>query len=97
MSDIQAYYIPKNLDEPARWLFWSMDEAMILLFPIGMGIILGFTFWGFVLAAAAFFGWKRVKGRNQANLMIYMAYWYLPSSIMKLKYTPPSYHRMFLM
>lgn len=97
MSDIQVYYIPKNLDEPPRWLFWSMDEAIILLCPIGMGIILGFTFWGFLLGVGAFLGWKRIKGNDQANLIIYMIYWYFPSVLIKLKYTPPSYNRMFLM
>lgn len=94
--DMEAFYIPRTLDEPARLLFWSIDEAGILLSPTFLGIILGYAAIGMLVGFIAFFAWKRVKGSNKANYIMYSAYWYLPSKMLRLKKTPPSHFRIFL-
>lgn len=96
MSEIEAFYLPKSLDEPPRLLFWSIDEAMIMLTPAGMGIILEYTVIGMILGLISFLGWRKIKGNNQANLLMYGAYWMLPPFLLKMKFTPPSCYRMYL-
>ena len=96
MSDLEAFYIPRTLDAPTRWLFWSIDEAFMILLPFGMGLILHYVVFGSIIGLSAFIIWRRVKGKNQMNLILYLVYWYCPSGLLRLKKTPPSYNRVFL-
>lgn len=36
--NFEEFYIPKYLDAPAKWLFWTLDEAIILILPIMLGM-----------------------------------------------------------
>ena len=38
MSDADKYVIPSRLDDPERWLFWTLDEAAALLGPAVLGL-----------------------------------------------------------
>lgn len=96
MSEVEAFYIPRQLDEPERLLFWSFDEAAFMIFPMGIGIMTGHILMGMILGALSFYLWKRVKGTGQVNLAIYGVYWYLPSFISSMRFTPPSYKRFYL-
>lgn len=93
MSDLEAFYIPKTLDAPTRWLFWSVDDALAMMIPFWFGVFLHHVGIGTIVALSAFILWRRIKGRNGVQYFRYMAYWYLP---LKLKKTPPSHNRIFL-
>lgn len=96
MSDIETYYIPKSLDAPARLLFWSADEAMIMIIPMVIGITLGYTIAGMIVGLIAFLGWRKLKGGHKLNHIIFWAYWMLPSRLFKFKKTPHSHHRLYV-
>ena len=38
MNDAERYTIPSRLDDPERWLFWTMDEAAVLMGPAMLGL-----------------------------------------------------------
>ena len=38
MSDQVRHAIPSRLDDPERWLFWTLDEAAALLGPAVLGL-----------------------------------------------------------
>jgi conjugal transfer pilus assembly protein TraL len=95
MSDAEAYYIPRNLDEPEKWLFWSMDEAIMFLAPLILGICINEMAISLVTGLVLYLGLKRLKGTDQANLALYAFYWFFPSCITRLK-TPPSYIRYYI-
>jgi conjugal transfer pilus assembly protein TraL len=96
MSDLERYYIPKRLDEPERLLFWSFDEACLMITPIFMGIIVGYMTIGLLLGITLYLQWRKLKGNNQANVIRSLAYWVLPSGIFCLKKTPASHLRLFV-
>ncbi len=96
MADLERYYIPKRLDEPERLLFWSIDEACLMIVPIFMGIIVGYTTTGILIGITFYLQWRKLKGNNQANVIRSLAYWVLPSSIFYLKKTPASHLRLFV-
>ncbi|MDF3047694.1 MAG: traL [Candidatus Midichloriaceae bacterium] len=93
---LESFYIPRTLDEPTRILFWSIDEALIMIAPTGLGIILGHTLIGMAIGMGCFLGWRKLKGAKQANYILYMAYWWLPECLFKFKKTPASYYRVYV-
>ena len=94
--EVEAYYIPRQLDEPERLLFWSMDEALLMLLPVGIGIMSGFILTGVIAGIMFFLLWKKIKGAGQVNLAMYGVYWFFPSILSGMKFTPPSYQRFYL-
>ena len=38
MSDPARHAIPRRLDDPERWLFWTVDEAAVLMGPALLGL-----------------------------------------------------------
>lgn len=96
MANLEQFYIPKRLDEPERLLFWSIDEACIMIMPIFIGLMLGHVIIGLSIGIFGYLKWRKLKGNNQANLIRALAYWVLPSSIFRLKKTPPSHIRLFV-
>ena len=95
-GDYEKYYIPKHLDEPAKFVFWTIDEAIIMLVPMIMGIVQSYTITGIFLGLGFMVLWKRMKGRDQSNLLMYGGYWHLPSMLYNLKFTPKSFYRFFI-
>jgi len=39
MNDQAKHAIPSRLDDPERWLFWTLDEAAALLAPALLGLV----------------------------------------------------------
>jgi len=90
----QKFYIPKHLDDPPRFLLWTMDEAIILLAPFMLGILFSHILIGIVIGLCMLFAIKKLKGIEGQNILFNMVYWYLP--IYHLKRTPPSCVREFI-
>ena len=38
MNDTARHTIPRRLDDPERWLFWTVDEAAALMGPALLGL-----------------------------------------------------------
>lgn len=90
----QGRPVPKLLDASPRFLFWEIEEVLIVTsFTVLGGIVdhplLGGTI-GVVLAAL----WSRLSARRARGFAIHLSYRYLGG--FKLERTPPSELRHFL-
>jgi type IV conjugative transfer system protein TraL len=93
----EQFFIPQHLDDAPRFLFWSVDEAMSVIVPLGFGIILGLKFFITpVLAFASFKGWKKLKGSGGNGVLRAMMYWYYPGSFVGMKALPDSSVKIFI-
>ena len=63
MNDTARYAIPRRLDDPERWLFWTLDEAAVLLGPVVLGLAVNEFVVGLVAGVAAWLTLRRVKRR----------------------------------
>ena len=98
MSDPAGYTIPSRLDDPERWLFWTLDEAAALLGPAVLGLAANAFVTGLLAGLGAWALLRRAKRGGGAHVAICALYWYLPGFTLGLKGAPPShvrrYHRM---
>jgi conjugal transfer pilus assembly protein TraL len=97
MTDTDAFYMPKHLDEPERFLFWTIDEALTLIIPIFIGTMFKMFVVGIIISAISFASWRRLKGAGYMHALVYAMYWYLPADLMSMRYTPPSHQRIYLL
>ncbi len=89
----QGYRIPQTLDEPFKFMLWTMDELILFLASF-LILMLAFNspVWGMIVGSAGIFGVKKMKGEQGHYFIYHWLYWHLPSCV-KLKATPPSYWR----
>jgi len=92
---MEAYQIPKRLDEPERLAFWTLDEALVLIAPIGIGMIAGWMATGVVLGVGFYLALRKLKGNGSANLARFVLYWFLPP-VFGFRVTPPSAVRRYV-
>jgi conjugal transfer pilus assembly protein TraL len=92
---MEAFVIPRRLDEPERWMFWTVDEALTMLVPVITGMMTNFLVVGAVIGIGGFVLIRRLKGNGQANLGLYALYWFFPN-IFNFKATPLSAIRRYV-
>lgn len=90
------YHIPQYLDEPERFFFFTTDEAILVLLLVGLGILTGYFMGGFLLSLLLLWLYKKYIGKEGKSYLLYLKYWFLPSSFSHLKYTPASHKRHYL-
>ena len=90
-----AHVIPRRLDDPERWLFWTLDEAAVLLAPAVLGLGANAFVTGLLAGAGAWLLLRRIKRGGGAHVALYALYWMLPGQALGLKATPPSHLRRF--
>lgn len=91
------YRIPKYLDAPERYLFWTVDEAIALLAPLSIGLLAGHFMLGLVLGPLCMMGLKRLKGNQGDQVIVQAFYWYLQTPLgPRFKVVPPSGIREYL-
>ncbi len=95
MNDAARFAIPRRLDDPERWLFWTLDEAAMLMGPVVLGLAANAFVAGLVAGVAAWLTLRRVKRGGSANIALYALYWFLPGFVLRLRATPPSHLRRF--
>jgi len=92
---MEAFIIPRRLDEPERWMFWTVDEALTMLVPVITGMMTSFLLIGTAVGIGGFLLLRRLKGNGQANLGLYAIYWFFPN-VFRFKATPPSAIRRYI-
>jgi conjugal transfer pilus assembly protein TraL len=92
----EKFFIPKHLDDAPRFLFWSIDEAMSAIVPLGFGLILGLKILTPIIAILSFKGWKKLKGSEGSGVLRAMVYWHYPRSVIGLKSLPDSSAKIFI-
>lgn len=91
----EKYYIPKHLDEPPRWLFWTLDEACALLLPVILNLmVFNHLIVGLGIGISMMLLLRKLKGAQGHYFLMNLIYWHLPVSHFQV--TPPSYIREYL-
>ncbi len=90
-------YIPRTLDKLEQFLFWEVDQFIIAVMIIGVGVSSGMMVSGLICGSAAAWQYGKLKAGKHPKFAIHSLYWWLPSRILfKTNVTPPSDLRYFL-
>ncbi len=95
MNDAARHAIPRRLDDPERWLFWTLDEAAALMGPAVLGLAANHFVPGLVAGALGWLALRRAKRGGGANFALHALYWFLPGFALGLKAAPASCMRRF--
>ena len=95
MNESERYTVPGRLDDPERWLFWTLDEAAVLLGPAVLGLAANAFVAGLAAGLGAWLALRRIKRGGSANMALHAVYWFLPGFVLRLQGTPPSHLRRF--
>ena len=95
MNDRAKHVIPRRLDDPERWLFWTVDEAVVLLGPALLGLAANAFVTGLVIGVGGWLALRRIKRGEGAQAVHFALYWFLPDFALRLAGTPPSHIRFY--
>ena len=95
MNDQAKHAVPARLDDPERWLFWTLDEAAALLAPALLGLAANAFVTGLVAGLGGWAALRRAKRGGGADTALCALYWFLPGFALGLKAAPPSHLRRF--
>ena len=90
------FKVVEYLDEPERILFFTIDEFLSFIIPMGVGLGSHHSGFGLLIGLLGLFFIKKFKANDGGSFLQRLMYWYLPLKFGKLKYTPPSYLRDFI-
>lgn len=96
MQNYDQHLILHHLDDPLRILYWTMDEAAVIIFPSFFGLGIERPTLGILFAGACFWSLKNIKKRFGLRTLKHALYWYLPKNSRKLPHIPPSDIREYL-
>lgn len=92
--------IIKTLDNSPRILFWDMDEFLVMVLPMLVGIGCGSVSM-MLLGFAAKPLYRRYKSRNRNGVLQHRIYWIFPHSSLKqsglIKKLPASHQRDYVL
>jgi len=95
VNEADRFAIPARLDDPERWLFWTLDEAAVLMGPAMLGLAANAFLVGLAVGAGGYLALRRIKRGGRAGLLMHAAYWLLPGAALRLQGAPPSHRRRF--
>ena len=68
MNDSARHAIPRRLDDPERWLFWTLDEAAALMGPAVLGLAVSQFVPGLVAGVLGWLALRRAKRGRRRQL-----------------------------
>jgi conjugal transfer pilus assembly protein TraL len=71
-------YFPTTLDEPERFLFWTLDEAVVLLLPIFWGFFTSYPIVGLLMSPVGVWLYSRLKYPQGIEGLRAQLYWRMP-------------------
>lgn len=86
-------FIPQHLDEPERYFIFTPDELGVVLLPLGVLTVMANFLVGLVTALVCFWAFRKFKKGQGLHRLMLMAYWVLPSDVLRFRATPPSHLR----
>ena len=95
MNDESRLEIPRRLDDKARFLWWDLDQAMLVMLFIVLGIFANSLGLGIFIGLLAGFLYSKARAGKHPAFAIHLIYWYLPEWAMKFKSLPPSHQVEF--
>ncbi len=87
--------IPRHLDDPPRFLFWDLDEALLFMLALIVGMLMQAFFIGCAVGAVLVVLYGKAKSGRHRAFALHLMYWHLPVGL-GFKRTPPSYIREYL-
>ena len=96
MNEDMKLLIPRRLDDKAKFLWWDMDQAMLVSTFLMLGVLAEMVAAGFVTGLIAGYMYSRAKAGKHPDFAIHLMYWYLPSSLFKMNVIPPSHLTEFI-
>ena len=95
-EDLTAFIIPRTLDEPEKILFFTYMELGLLMFPILVGILFGYTIRGLLTGFICLILYKKFNPINKGYNIRHLFYYYCPQWTTRLKVLPPSHIKIFI-
>lgn len=83
-------YIPQNLDQQTRYIFFTADELLAVVVPIMIFTMVSNFIPGLAVGIGALWLLRKFKRNSSLHRLKWAAYFALPSYIFKFKSTPPS-------
>ncbi|MBX3630303.1 MAG: type IV conjugative transfer system protein TraL [Nitrosomonas sp.] len=97
MNGEESGYIPASLDTRERFLWWEIDQLVLMVMLTAIGIVADAMFFGALIGTVMAWQYGRLKAGKHPNFAIHTLYWWLPSRFfVKTRTTPPSSQRYFL-
>ena len=96
MMNESKYRMVDYLDEPDRVLFFTINEFLSFMMPLGFCLGIHHPCLGLVLSIVILFLNNRFRAMNGDRFLQKAVYWYFPYQLTKLKWLPPSYLRQFI-
>ena len=72
-----SHYIPRRLDDGAKFLFWEMDVAVIGLVGVLVGVGSGFPVIGLFLGIGAAYSYGKLKSGRHPGMAIHLLSWFV--------------------
>lgn len=95
--DGETGYIPKSLDASERFLWWKLDQLIMAIMLIGIGVAAGSITLGVAAGTLSAWQYGRLKAGKHPKFAVHALYWWLPGKlVVKPRATPPSHLRYFL-
>ncbi|MBS2132348.1 type IV conjugative transfer system protein TraL (plasmid) [Burkholderia thailandensis] len=93
MSDDLNHYVPRRLDDPPKFLFWSVDVATIALVGLILGVLAGYILVGLGMGVALALAWQKFSSGKHPGMAAHVIYWVIGWP--EPKKLPPSHLREF--
>ena len=91
MSDTSnIVIIEQTLEEPSRFLIFTMDDALAFIIPVLVGYLSRHLIPGLLFGIMAYLAWSRIKGEGGINKIKGAFYWFLPAKVSPFRSFPPS-------
>ena len=90
MSTQDVVRIEQRLQDQPRIALLSLDEAMVVGFPLVLGMLSRHLFAATIVAVILWQVWKRVKGEGGLQWVLAALYWYCPAAISPFRTLPDS-------
>jgi conjugal transfer pilus assembly protein TraL len=87
--------IPKRLNDPPKMMFWELDQAMVFMAALMLGITVEMTLTSMAVGLLAAWGYGKLKSGKHRGFAKHALYWYTPF-VNGMRRTPPSHIREFL-
>jgi conjugal transfer pilus assembly protein TraL len=91
---LDRHYIPNALDQPAKFLFWTVDVLLLALVVAGAGFAVRQPYIGLFLAVASAYRYNKFKSGRHVGLVRHMLYWHVGTPA--LRGLPPSHIRQLM-
>jgi len=82
-------YLPKYLNAMPQILWWELDQFLVFIGFISVGILAGRTFSGFVAGMVATFAYTKIRDNRQPG---YFKHWMYSKGLYNLKDKMPEYY-----